>query len=106
MGRTSAPRRRVALLYAASGRWSRRGREVLLAKQDLPKSATAPDSKLAHWIVCRGIAVLINSPSTFDDPDSQRAATSNGVGITGMFGHSNTIVVLVLRETVLVLVIE
>ena len=42
MGRTSAPRRRVAVLSTATRRWSRRGREVLLGKQDLPKSATAP----------------------------------------------------------------
>ena len=42
MGRTSAPRRRVAVLSTAIRRWSRRGREVLLGKQDLPKSATAP----------------------------------------------------------------
>ena len=42
MGRTSAPRRRVAVLSTATGRWSRRGREVLLGKQDLPKSVTAP----------------------------------------------------------------
>jgi hypothetical protein len=42
MGRTSAPRRRVAVLSTGIRRWSRRGREVLLGKQDLPKSATAP----------------------------------------------------------------
>ena len=42
LGRMSALRRRVALLSASSGRWSRRGREVLLGKQDLLKSATAP----------------------------------------------------------------
>ena len=41
MGRTSAPRRRVAVLSTATRRWSRRGREVLLGKQDLLKSATA-----------------------------------------------------------------
>ena len=41
VGRTSAPRRRVAVLSTATRRWSRRGREVLLGKQDLPKSATA-----------------------------------------------------------------
>ena len=41
MGRTSAPRRRVALLSISFGRRSRRGREVLLGKQDLPKSGTA-----------------------------------------------------------------
>jgi hypothetical protein len=42
MGRTSAPRRRVAVRSTPTRRWSRRGREVLLGKQDLPKSATAP----------------------------------------------------------------
>ena len=42
MGRTSAPRRGVAVLSTAIRRWSRRGREVLLGKQDLPKSATDP----------------------------------------------------------------
>ena len=42
MGRTSAPRRRVAVFSTATRRWSRRGREVLLGKQDLPKAATAP----------------------------------------------------------------
>ena len=41
MGRTSAPRRRLAVLSTATRRWSRRGREVLLGKQDLPKSTTA-----------------------------------------------------------------
>ncbi len=41
MGRTSALRRRVAVLSTATRRWSRRGREVLLGKLDLPKSATA-----------------------------------------------------------------
>gem|GEM_PF-3079575 len=45
MGRTSAPRRRVAVLSNATRRWSRRGREVLLGKQDLPKSATPPLGK-------------------------------------------------------------
>ena len=44
MGRTSAPRRRVAVSSTATRRWSRRGREVLLGKQDLQKSATAPVS--------------------------------------------------------------
>ncbi len=42
MGRTSVPRRRMAVLATATRRWSRRGREVLLGKQDLVKSATAP----------------------------------------------------------------
>ena len=42
MGRTSAPRRLVAVLSTVTRRWSRRGREVLLGKQDLPKSAIAP----------------------------------------------------------------
>ncbi len=42
MSRTSAPRRRVAVLWTSTRRWSRRGREVLLGKQDLPKSAIAP----------------------------------------------------------------
>ena len=42
MGRTSAPRRHVAALSTANRRWSRQGREVLLGKQDLPKSAPAP----------------------------------------------------------------
>ncbi len=42
MGRTSAPRRRVALLSTATRRWSRRGRDVLLGKQDLRNFATAP----------------------------------------------------------------
>ena len=46
MGRTSAPRRRVAVLSTATRRWSRRGREVLLGKQDLPKSATALSREL------------------------------------------------------------
>ena len=46
MGHTSAPRRRVAVLSTATRRWSRRGREVLLGKQDLPNSATAPPFKL------------------------------------------------------------
>ena len=41
MGRTSAPRRRVAVLSTATRRWSPRGREVLLGKQDLQKSETA-----------------------------------------------------------------
>ena len=41
MGGTSAPRRRMAVLSTSNRRWSRRGREVLLGKQDLPKSATA-----------------------------------------------------------------
>ncbi len=41
MGRTSAPRRRLAVLSTATRRWSPRGREVLLSKQDLPNSATA-----------------------------------------------------------------
>ena len=45
MGRTSAPRRRVAVLSTATRRWSRRGREVLLGKQDLPKSATSPNHR-------------------------------------------------------------
>ena len=45
MGRTSAPRRRVAVLSTATRRWSRRGREVLLGKQDLLKSATTPPGK-------------------------------------------------------------
>ena len=35
MGRMSAPRRRIALFRISSGRRSRRGREVLLGKQDL-----------------------------------------------------------------------
>ncbi len=35
MGRTSAPRRHVAVLSTATRRWSRRGREVLLGKQDV-----------------------------------------------------------------------
>ena len=39
MGRISAPRRRMAVLSTATRRWSRRGREVLRGKQDLPKSA-------------------------------------------------------------------
>ena len=43
MGRPSAPRRLVAVLSTATGRWSRRSREVLLGKQDLPKSTTALD---------------------------------------------------------------
>ena len=34
--------RTVAVLSTATRRWSRHGREVLLGKQDLPKSATAP----------------------------------------------------------------
>ena len=34
----------MAVLSTATRRWSRRGREVLLGKQDLPKSATAPMS--------------------------------------------------------------
>ncbi len=42
MGRTSAARSRVVVLSTATRRWSRRGREVLLGKQDLPKFATAP----------------------------------------------------------------
>jgi hypothetical protein len=42
IGRTSTPRRRVAVYSTATCRWSRRGREVLLGKQDLPKSPTAP----------------------------------------------------------------
>ena len=33
--------RRVAVLSTATGCWSRRSREVLLGRQDLPKSATA-----------------------------------------------------------------
>ena len=41
MGHASAPRRRVAVLSTAPCRWSRRSREVLLGKQDLPKSVTA-----------------------------------------------------------------
>ena len=41
MGRTSAPRRRVAVVSILTRRWSRRGREVLLGKQDLLKSTTA-----------------------------------------------------------------
>gem|GEM_PF-5355049 len=39
MVRTPAARRRVDVLSSATRRW----REVLLGKQDLPKSATAPD---------------------------------------------------------------
>ena len=35
--RTSAPRRRIAVLSTATRRWSRRGREVLLGDQDLQK---------------------------------------------------------------------
>ena len=42
MRRTSTPRRLMAVLSTATRRWSRRGREVLLGKQDLPKSTTAP----------------------------------------------------------------
>jgi len=45
MRRTSAPRRCVAVLSTVTRRWSRRGREVLLGKQDLQKSATAPDRR-------------------------------------------------------------
>ena len=43
MGRTSAPRRRVTLLSTTTRRCSRRGREVLLGKQDLRRSGTAPE---------------------------------------------------------------
>ena len=46
MGRTSAPRRRVAVLSTSTRRWSRRSREVLLGKQDLPTTATAPSPTL------------------------------------------------------------
>jgi hypothetical protein len=44
MGRTSVPRRRVVVLSTPTRRRSRRGREVLLGKQDLPNSAAAPDA--------------------------------------------------------------
>ncbi len=52
MGRISDPRRRVALLSISSGRRSRRGREVLLGKQDLPKSATAPNGYPVRTYAC------------------------------------------------------
>ena len=59
MGRTSAPRRRVAVLSTDTRRWSRRGREVLLGKQDLPKSATAPKSSLIIQLtVFRAVLVV------------------------------------------------
>ena len=48
MGRTSVPRRRAAVLSTPTRRWSRRGREVLLGKQDLPKSPTAPGTPVAQ----------------------------------------------------------
>ncbi len=40
MGRTSAPRRRLVVNSTVIRGWSRLGREVLLGKQDLPKSVT------------------------------------------------------------------
>ena len=58
MGRTSVPRRRVAVLSTSTRRWSRRGREVLLGKQDLPKSATAPmtNDVSRSWVLFRGFS--------------------------------------------------
>ena len=58
MGRTSAPRRRVDVLSTVTRRWSRRGREVLLGKQDLPESATAPAAAGLHcrWTLLQSVA--------------------------------------------------
>ncbi len=74
MGRTSAPRRRVAVLSTSTRRWSRRGREVLLGKQDLPKSATAPVAGLdaralvtlaGHWYTpCPGLICMCRRTET------------------------------------------
>jgi hypothetical protein len=61
MGRTPAPRRRVALLSISSGRRSRRSREVLFGKQDLPKSATASDLYERLEVCGMNVATVIES---------------------------------------------
>ncbi len=61
MGRTSAPRRLVAVLSTVTRRWSRRGREVLLGKQDLPKSAIAPAAAglRCRWTLLQSVATMM-----------------------------------------------